>query len=111
MASSITIDTGADGRYVQGSKYIRKGSGNVGVYATNGVAVTPAQFEFPGSIDHLDLGVSAGIVFEYDKTNKKIKAYRQKDPAAAGGADIALPEVTNGVDLSTNVFRFLAHGS
>lgn len=30
----------------------------------------------------------------------KIKCYQQKDPAAAGGADIALPEFTNTGDLS-----------
>jgi hypothetical protein len=45
-------------------------------------------------------GPSAGYVFEYDITNAKLKAYRQKDPAAAGGADIALPEVGNTTDLS-----------
>ena len=50
-----------------------------------------------------------GRVFEITSKNapasSKIKAYQQKDPAAAGGADIALPEVANATDLSalTNV--------
>lgn len=43
---------------------------------------------------------AAGRVFEYDHTNKKIVAFQQKDPAAAGGADIQLPEVANTTDLS-----------
>lgn len=111
MASTVTLDSGQDGRYVQGNKFVRKGSGNLGVYATNGVTVTKGQFELPVSLDHLDIGGTGGIIFEWDKTNSKIKAYRQKDPAAAGGADIALPEVANGIDLSASVFRFLAQGN
>jgi hypothetical protein len=109
MASTFTIDS-TDGRYVQGNRHVRKGSGNLGTYATNGVAVTVAQLEFPGTIAELDIGPSAGIIYEWDKTNSKVKAYRQKDPGAAGGADIALPEVANGVDLSSLAFRFRAEG-
>jgi hypothetical protein len=41
----------------------------------------------------------------------KLKIYRQKDPAAAGGADIPLPEVANAVDLSGVTFFGLAIGS
>jgi hypothetical protein len=110
MASTITLDTGQKGRGVAGDVFVRRGAGNVGIYATNGVAVTPQQLELASEIRDLDIGSAAGIIFEYDKTNGKIKAYRQKDPAAAGGADIALPEVANGVDLSTTVFRFRAEG-
>lgn len=57
-----------------------------------------------------DMGLSAmkfaifeptgGYVFRYDRSNSKLLAYRQKDPANAGGADIPLPEVGNTVDLS-----------
>jgi len=111
VASTVTLDSGPTGRYVQGSKSIRKGSLNLGVYATNGVAITNAQFELAAQIDHLDLGVAGGLLFEWDKTNGKIKAYRQRDPAAAGGADIPLPEVANGVDLSATAVRFRAEGN
>lgn len=106
MSATITIDE----RYVQGSRFVRDGSGNLGTYATNGVAVTPTSFELPSTIRSLQIQSAGGYVFEWDKTNAKIKAYRQKDPAAAGGADIALPEVANGVDLSSISFRFRVEG-
>jgi|SRR6478752_41199 len=54
--------------------------------------------------------VNAGYVFQYDYTNKKIVAYRQKDPANAGGADIALTEVANTTDLSAVTIRVLVYG-
>jgi hypothetical protein len=111
MAATITFDTGPNGRGVAGAKYIRRGSGNLGTYATNGVAVTKTTFDLPVSLDDLRIDPTGGYVFEWDKTNAKIKAYRQKDPAAAGGADIPLPEVGNGVDISSITFRFRAEGN
>lgn len=50
-------------------------------------------------IEHLQASGS-GYVFEWDKANQKCLVYRQKDPAAAGGADIPLPQVANTADLS-----------
>lgn len=69
-------------------------------YATNGDTI-----DWPGDLNIPDGGVqlsssAGGYVFEYDGANQKVKAFRQKDPAAAGGADIALPEVANAVNLS-----------
>lgn len=111
MASTVTIDAQPDGRHDGiGGLRGRFGKLNVGVYATGGVAVTASQFEFSASILHLDVGSSAGYVFEFDKTNLKILVYRQKDPAAAGGADIPLPEVANAVDLTAITPRFFALG-
>ncbi len=50
------------------------------------------------------VGNAEGYVFQVSpvagSNDVKIEAYRQKDPAAAGGADIPLPEVTAAVDLS-----------
>jgi hypothetical protein len=110
MAATITFDAGQEGRYVQGDRYVRTGTLNVGTYATNGVAVTKANFDLPVSLTHLEVDSSGGYIFEFDKANSKIKAYRQKDPAAAGGADIPLPEVANAVDLSSITPRFRAVG-
>jgi hypothetical protein len=110
MAITITLDSGRDGRAVAGDRYIRRGSGNLGTYATGGVAFTKANFDLPVSIDDIQIQPAAGYVFEVDKTNSKIKAYDQKDPAAAGGADIALPEVANAVNLAAVTFRFRAEG-
>lgn len=96
-----------------GDRYMSLYKVSLGSYATNGVAVTPANLGFASTTDdqfHVDVQGSSGYVAEYDHTNQKIKAYRQKDPAAAGGADIALPEVGNGVDLSGVTFRVAAYG-
>lgn len=79
-------------------------------YPTNGEAVTfgTNMREPLGAV----LAPTAGYVFEYDAANKKIKAFRQKDPAAAGGADIALPEVGNTTDLSAlTAVPFFAWGN
>jgi hypothetical protein len=50
---------------------------------------------------------SGGYVFQYDYTNKKILVFEQTDPAAAGGADVALVEVDNTQDLSATVLDVL----
>jgi len=72
-------------------------------YATNGDTV-----DFQGDLAVPEGGVQlggvpAGIALEWDGTNQKVKAYRNKNPADAGGADIAFPEVANAVNLSTSV--------
>jgi hypothetical protein len=41
----------------------------------------------------VDIRGKAGYSYEYDFANKKIIVRQQKDPAAAGGADIPLPEL------------------
>lgn len=106
MASTITL-TG-DWMTSLGNRRMTNGTGNLGTYATNGIAVTAAQVGL-GVIDDLVVMPAGGYVFEYDKTNGKVKAYLQKDPANAGGADIALPEV-GAVSLSGVTFRFHAFG-
>ena len=74
-------------------------------YPTGGEAI-----DATGDIGYLSLipGPSAGYVFEWDEANQKIKAYRQKDPGNAGGADIALPEVAATTDLSAVSTDFIA---
>lgn len=108
MASAVTTDGvpysgGAD-------SLMRRGTFNLGTYATGGVAVTPAQLGL-NSIEHLDVGTAGGIIFEWIKSSGLVKAYRQKDPGSAGGADVALPEVANAVDISANVARYQAWGT
>lgn len=114
MASTVTLDSGSTGRGGQGDVFVRRGTLNLGIYATGGVTVTKQQCELPVEILDVDVQPSAGIIFETVKGTGgqtfTIKAYRQKDPAAAGGADIALPEVGNGVNLAAVNFRFRAEG-
>jgi len=58
-----------------------------------------------------DSNALGGNVVLYDYTARKLRVYRQRDPAAAGGADIPLTEVTAAVNLSTLVVRVLAIGN
>lgn len=78
-------------------------------YPTGGEAVVPADFSL-SVIDFLIVGQAGGYVIEHDATNKKLKVYRQKDPGAVGGADIALVEVANATNLATLVVRVVAIG-
>lgn len=73
-------------------------------YTTNGMPFTAADANLK-NILWCSVAPAGGYVFEYDYTNSKIIAYRQKDPAAAGGADIPLPQVANGIDLSLIITR------
>lgn len=107
MAATATLDSGQAGRAAAGDKFIRRGTISLGVYATNGVAVTKATFDLPVSLDHLDILPSAGYVFEWDKVNGKVKAFIDKTPAAA----TPLAEVGNTVDITAITPRFLAQGN
>lgn len=73
-------------------------------YPTGGLSLKPTDLGFTSAADpewHIHIGPQAGYIFVYDYTNQKLLAYDQKDPAAAGGADIALPQVGNTVNLAT----------
>lgn len=77
-------------------------------YATNGCSLTHNQLGFSDTADpafNVTIQSKLGYVFHYDHVSSKVLVYDQKDPAAAGGADIALPEVGNNVSLAslTNV--------
>lgn len=78
-----------------------------GTYATNGVVVDIANVN--ERIYAMNCSGS-GYVGEFVASAQKLKLYRQKDPAAAGGADIALVEVANGVDLSGVTLPMTADG-
>lgn len=84
-----------------------------GSYTTGGDSLTATQLGLRG-VQHATVtvktGTAGGYVGEYDITNSKLVVYRQKDPAAAGGADIALPEVGSTTDLSAVTFRIRAVG-
>lgn len=109
-ALAVTFDAQPGGRSTMFPRKVRRGTISLGTYASNGVAVTPKNVELI-RIDDIDIQPTGGFVFEYLPGTAKIKAYRQKDPAAAGGADIPLPEVANGVDLSAAAARFRAEGA
>jgi hypothetical protein len=105
MAATITFDnrtTGSkqSGRLFSGSEKVRRGTGNLGIYATNGVAVTAATFGLR-TLNHVDISsaTDGSTLFVWDAANGKIKAF-----SAVG------TEVTNSTDISSKTFRFEAKG-
>lgn len=82
------------------------GTATLGTYATGGVA-----FDISGNERLSRCFVQGGgYVYEWVPSSQLLKVFRQKDPANAGGADIPLPEVANGVDLSGVTVGFIAIG-
>lgn len=110
MASTVTLD-GA--RIAIGNKNMRTGTFNLGAYATSGVAITNTQLGM-NVIDRFFTQTYGGVVYEpvvaAAKTSVTIKCYWQTDPAAAGGANVALTEVTDTTSLATHVVQFIAIG-
>jgi hypothetical protein len=105
MAASVAVDAQPHpGKSVPDAYYVVFGTINLGAaYTTNGVVVTPQLFGLTQLV-HVDLTQAAGRVYEFDKANLKIKAYRN----AAGAGDLA--EVANATDLSAANVRFMAYG-
>ena len=110
MAATATFSALPDGWGSEGDVFVRRGTITFGTYATNGVAVDKSTFGFAHSLVTLQVDSAGGYVTSWDKTNGKVKLYQQKDPGAAGGADIPLPEVGNSTDVSGTTFRFRATG-
>lgn len=81
---------------------------SVNDYVSGGVAIDVAGNTRFNRI----VGINgAGYVGFFDPATQLLKVYRQKDPANAGGADIALTEVANAVDLSAVKMYGLATGA
>ena len=104
MAATVTTDAQPHpGKSVPDAYFIVFGTISLGIYATNGISVTPQLFGLTQLV-HLDLSQAGGRTYEFDKANSKVKAYRN----AAGAGDLA--EVGNAVDLSATNIRFMAFG-
>lgn len=54
-------------------------------YPSGGESLTPADLGLK-TIDHITIHSTSGLVFEYDYTNKKVKAYSQGVTVGAAGA-------------------------
>lgn len=109
MAVTVTLDAQPDGLTNVGALHARFGSLNLGSYATNGVAVGKGDFNLSVGLVDLDVSPAGGYVFEWDKTNGKVKAYRENG-AGAYTQNQPLVEVANAVDLTSVSARFRAFG-
>lgn len=105
MAATVNIDSDIE---IGGTKHLYELTVTVGAYVTGGVAVDVAGNT---SFSRLLCGGVGGYGFEFIPSTQKLKVYRQKDPANAGGADIALPEVADTVNLAAVVISAIAIGS
>lgn len=106
MAVAVVLDSGEAGRDVAGARSIRRGTISLGVYATNGVAVTKATFDLWHSLVELEFEPTGGYIAAWDKTNAKVLVYWQTD----SDNGVALGEITDTTDITSTLFRFNAKG-
>lgn len=74
-------------------------------YVTGGLAVDPGSLGLE-SVALLQASNSGGYAFEYDYTNKKLKAYRADYDAVADGPLVEVPATTNLSAVTTKVISF-----
>lgn len=88
MASTISL-TG-DWLVSLGNRFQTSGTGNLGTYATSGVAITAAQVGL-GVLHSLVIDPAGGYTFEWVKSTGKVKAYLASGALAAHTHDIFIP--------------------
>lgn len=81
MASTITLS--GDWLFSIGNERMTKGTGNLGTYATGGIAVTPTQVGL-GVIDSLTIDPAGGYTFFYSASAGKVLAYESAAFTPAG---------------------------
>ena len=102
MAATITL--AGDWMISLGNKRQTSGTGNLGTYATNGVAITAAQCGL-GVLNDLIIDPAGGYVFSYVASTGKVLAYW-----TGAGLSAVLAEITNSTDLSGITFNWRAVG-
>lgn len=103
MPASVTVSK----RTIFGNKKVCVGTVAFdSSYPTGGEAVSYANLGL-ANVDFVQVSSAAGYVFEYDHTNKKVKAY-WVDTTTDGAA---MAEVADTTDLSAVTARFFAFGN
>lgn len=103
----MALTTTFQGLSIFGNKIWTRGSANLGVYATGGIAYSAQQFAL-GVVDQLSPEPQSGYTFVHNPTTKKIQAYRERNDGLGEAAGV---EVDNGIDLSGVTFLWTAIGS
>lgn len=96
MSSTITLS--GDWLINIGNRNQTFGTGNLGIYTTNGIAVTATQLGL-GSVDDLVIDPAGGYVFSYDKSAGKVRAYLSAGFTPAGTN--SAPTITTGTNAGT----------
>lgn len=105
MAVSVSVNrTDTVGRY---TKYTTGTITFDSSYPTGGEALLPTAVGLSSKVEFIDVTSAAGLIFEYDYSNKKIKAIWPTTDATAPAAG---EEVANTTDLSTVTCNFIAFG-
>ncbi len=91
MALTVTITkTDTVGRYLK----VKTGSITFdSSYPTNGEALTAANLEFSTDVEFIQVSPAGGLVFEYDYSGSKLKAFYPTGGSATP-ASLAAPAVT-----------------
>ena len=76
-------------------------------YPTNGEALTASSVGLSSKVEFISVSPAAGLVFEYDYSDSKLKAIWPTTDATAPAAG---EEVANATDLSTVICNFIAFG-
>lgn len=87
---SATLTLSGDWLFTAGNKRQTVGTGNLGTYATSGVAVTANQVGL-GTLESLLVYPAAGYVFEFVPSTLMIKAYRSAAISASSGIETYSP--------------------
>lgn len=101
MASTITLS----GDYLTslGNRQQTQGTGNIGTYATGGIAVSAKQLGL-GLTESMAIYPAGGYVFSYNPTAATVMAYE------AGSANSEFHEVDTNTNLSAVTFVWVAIG-
>lgn len=105
MALTVSVSrTDTVGRY---TKYVTGTITFDSSYPTGGEAIAATDVKLSSKIEFLEPSSAGGYLFEYDATNKKIKAYL---PTSDATAPAVAKQVASTTDLSTVTCNFIAFG-
>lgn len=108
MPSTITL-TG-DWLANIGNRMETYGTGNLGTYATGGVAVTAAQVGL-GTIYSMEIDPAGGYTFSYNATTKKILAYAASSGSFTVTGTNTAPTISLAGTHTTNTISITAGGA
>lgn len=108
MASTITL-TG-DWLLNTGNAMMTKGTGNLGVYATAGIAVTAAQVGL-GVIQSLVVDPAGGYTFSWNASTGKVLAYAASSGAFTAAGTNTAPTITSGTAATTTTPLYTNSGA